>query len=151
MLWSCITPYGVGYMSEIEGIMDQHLYRTILEKELMDTFDWYELDPSNWMFQHDNDPKHTARSVKEWLEDQEFKVMLWPAQSPDLNPIENAWSYLKSKIYAYPTPANGLKQLWERVEAEWEKLPKEYISNLYESMPRRMRACIEAKGRWTKY
>ncbi len=42
-----------------------------------------------WVFQHDIDPKHTARATKEWLHKKHFKVQEWPSQSPDLNPIEN--------------------------------------------------------------
>ncbi len=151
MLWGCITSFGIGYMCDIEGVMDQHLYKEILENELADTIDFYELDPEKLTFQHDNDPKHTAKSVKEYLSHEDFKVMLWPAQSPDMNPIENCWSYLKNQIYSYETPANGLKELFSRVEIEWEKISKEYLSNLYESMPRRMAQVIKAKGRWTKY
>ncbi len=42
-----------------------------------------------WVFQHDNDPKHTARATKEWLRKKHLKVLEWPSQSPDLNPKEN--------------------------------------------------------------
>ncbi len=151
MLWGCITSSGIGYMCEIEGIMDQHLYKEILESELAETIEYYQLDTDNLTFQQDNDPKHTAKSVKEYLNDQDFKVMTWPAQSPDLNPIENCWSYLKNKVYSYDTPASGLKELFRRIEEQWEKISPEYIKNLYESMPRRMLQVIKAKGRWTKY
>ncbi len=151
MLWGCITSKGVGYLCEIEGTMDQHLYKQILEGELQNTIDYYELDPGTLIFQHDNDPKHTAKSVKEWLNEQEFKVLTWPPQSPDLNPIEHAWAYLKQQLNKYDKPPNGMRQLWERIQEEWEKISLEYINNLFNSMPSRMRAVIKAKGRWTKY
>jgi hypothetical protein len=154
MVWGCITSEGPGYLADIEGNMDQHLYRRILEGELRDTIAWYGLDEEEMIFQHDNDPKHTAKSISKYLAEQEFRTMAWPAQSPDLNPIENAWDQVKSAIYdvsKYPKPASGLHELWRRVEKEWEALDADYLAKLYESMPRRMLACIKANGRWTKY
>ena len=77
--------------------------------------------------------------------------MKWPAQSPDLNPIEHAWSYLKKKLGEYKIPPNGMEQLWERVEKEWNEIPAEVCQGLIESMPRRIDEVVKAKGGYTKY
>ena len=80
-----------------------------------------------------------------------MEVLSWPAQSPDLNPIEHLWYYLKQRLREYEEPAGGVEELWRRTEVEWEKIPKKVCQKLIESMPRRIAAVIRAKGVYTKY
>jgi hypothetical protein len=151
MIWGCMTSEGPGFMCKIEGTMDRHLYKSILEGDLVQTINWYNMDPRMVIFQQDNDSKHRSKLVMDWLNEQEFDVLEWPAQSPDLNPIEHLWATLKRRLNEYEHPANGILELWERIESEWAKIDKETCLRLIESMPERIRAVLKSKGRWTRY
>ena len=75
----------------------------------------------------------------------------WPAQSPDLNPIEHAWRILKDKIQARSTlPKNGA-ELIAAIQESWETISLEQLNQIIASMPRRIQAVIKAKGGPTKY
>ena len=52
----------------------------------------------NFIFQDDNDPKHTAHIVKNYLRNHQIEMLEWPPQSPDLNPIESLWAELNRKL-----------------------------------------------------
>ena len=108
-------------------------------------------DPSKYIFQHDNDPKHRAKSIQDWIANQHFEVLEWPPQSPDLNPIEHIWCHLKRRLNSYDSAPKGILALWERVETEWNKIGSDLCVYLIESMHRRVEAVLRAKGGWTKY
>ena len=151
MLRGCMTHQGVGFACRIEGHMDAELYTPILQDEFLRTVEYYGRDRGQLIFQQDNDPKHASRKAKEWFETNDIRVLMWPAQSPDLNPIEHLWQYLKRQLNAYETESKGILELWERVEAEWNKIPAQVCLDLVESMPRRVHAVLQAKGGHTGY
>ena len=151
MMWGCMLWEGVGYACKIDGKMDGELYTKILQDELQESLAHYGKDPSTVFFQQDNDPKHKFKKATTWLEDQDYKVLLWPSQSPDLNPIEHLWTHLKRKLGEYERAPGGILELWERVQVEWDKIEPEVCQNLIESMPRRVAAVVKAKGGHTKY
>jgi hypothetical protein len=151
MLWGCMTAKGVGYAARIDGRMDAELYRSILDDELLETIDYYGFGKDDIIFQQDNDPKHTSRIARQWFEDNGIAVLDWPPQSPDLNVIEHLWFHLKQQLATYDEEPNGMTELWERVEHQWEKIPVETCMKLIESMPSRISAVLKAKGGYTKY
>ena len=75
--------------------------------------------------------------------------MKWPAQSLDLNPIENLWAQL-NRITMEHKPTNE-EELFEVLKRGWESLSIEYLHGLIESMPRRCKAVIKARKMPAKY
>lgn len=151
MVWGCMTWEGVGLCVEVEGRMDAQQYVDILETGLHGTIEKYGMDVEDIIFQQDNDPKHTSNLAKEWFQNQGVHILEWPAQSPDLNPIEHLWFLLKRYIYDYPEPAKGVHDLWDRVVEAWSKITQDQVRDLIKSMPGRIEAVVKAKGGNTKY
>jgi hypothetical protein len=150
MVWSCITWEGVGFITKIDTTMDKHLYLDILKEDLVNTIKDFKMYPKEIIFQQDNDLKHKANLVSDWLDLQPFDVMVWPPQSPDLNPIENIWALLKQRLFEKPVPSS-MHEHWVKVSSTWYDIDKAMVRRYIETMPERCRTVIKANGRWTKY
>ncbi len=87
MVWGCFAASGPGRLAIIDGTMNSALYQKILKENLRLSVCDLKLEHT-WVMQQDNDPKHTSKSTSEWLKKNKIKVLEWPNQSPDLNPIE---------------------------------------------------------------
>jgi transposase len=148
MVWGCFAAVGAGNLHKVEGIMEQNQYRQILQEQMLESAD--NLFPDGgWIFQQDNDPKHTARLTRQWFLDTGVLLLEWLSQSPDLNPIENLWSILDANL-KNRTPQSEA-ELLEILQEGWRNLPIDLLERLSDSMPRRIEAVIAARGFATKY
>jgi DDE superfamily endonuclease/Transposase len=100
----------------------------------------------------DNAPAHTARATREELDRRGIQYDKWPPFSPDLNPIEMVWNWMKEWIQnQYDDELIHLDDIRQAVQDAWDAVPEQKLRDLVDSMPARCRAVIEADGRHTQY
>jgi hypothetical protein len=150
-VWGMITPHRLGRLICIDGNLVKELYVDVLQDDFLGTLNDLELNPRDYYFQQDNDPKHMARIVTAWFEENHIDILLWPANSPDMNIIEHVWAHLDRQVRKRnPLPSN-IKELWVALQGKWVKMGEVFIKKLYNSMPRWITALIKAKGGSTCY
>jgi hypothetical protein len=122
---------------------------------------WEELQPDaegifsaagvqDWVYLLDGASPHTARSTADFMCDKGIRIIAdWPPYSPDLNPIENAWAWLKQQLYAQQYAS--LEAMWEAAQAIWASMPLSMCQNLMNSIATRKAVCIARGGGHTGY
>uniref|UniRef100_A0A8C5LWW5 Transposase n=1 Tax=Leptobrachium leishanense TaxID=445787 RepID=A0A8C5LWW5_9ANUR len=148
MLWGCFSAKGPGRLIRVKGRMNGAMYCEILSKNLLPSARALKMK-RGCVFQQDKDPKHTARAAKEWLCKKHIKILDWPSQSPDLNPIENLWRELKVRV-AQRQPQN-ITALEEICMEEWAKIPATVCENLVKTYRKRLTSVIYPLLAMTKY
>ena len=138
----CTTP-----LVRLQTRINAQIYKKIVQDHVVPIiqnsgFDWA-------TFMQDNAPCHKAKVVMSYLSEQDFEIMYWPPQSPDLNPIENLWKTFGVKVMER-NPTNT-EDLWVKLQEEWSKISIEDCQELIRSCSRRCAAVIENKGSFTKY
>ena len=162
MVWGCFCRSGVGELVWLRENINRHVYLDILQNAMLPSA--HSLLGSDFVFQHDNAPSHTAGIVRDWMANPtvpfelenagvswDFRTLSWPAQSPDLNPIENLWSHIEHeresqcKLGFRPYPTN-FSDLFDQVKSIWESIPASRLKKLVDSMPRRLQEVMAAGG-----
>ncbi len=112
----------------------------------------YSVPSSDGYFQQDN-ARHKAQIISDWFleHDNEFTLLKWHPQSPDLNPIEHLWDVVEREIRFMDVQPINLQQLRDAITSIWTKISEECFQHLDESMPCRYKAVLKAKGGPTRY
>lgn len=146
MVWGCFAGTSVGDIAKIDGILKKEGYRDILENHAIPS--GIRLLGQNFIFQQDNDPKHSSKLCKDYLrhleEEGTLKIMEWPPQSPDLNPIELLWEELDRQVRkSAPTSTT---EMWNKLQSSWTSISEETLAKLIARMPRLCAAIIKSRG-----
>lgn len=148
MIWGCFGNRGRGRLFIVpKGVtINAVRYIDILRDRLLAAMDAL----GTGVFQHDNAPCHAARIVQQFLGNHGVRVLDWPGNSPDLNPIENLWHYMKRRVRAkcpktVPQLQQAILEVWVR------EISPDYCEKLIRSMPSRIAAVLKNHGYPTKY
>ena len=149
-VWAGISKKGATSICIFEGIMEATLYCEILESTLVPFIARKFPSPSTHRFMQDNDPKHTSRYAQQFYSRKGINWWRTPAESPDMNPIENLWHELKEYVRRQAKPRNkaelvsAIVRFWDTVDIN--KCCR-YIDHLKKVLP----AVINKEGSATGY
>ncbi len=128
----------------VEGSIDNEKYiENIKQSGLIDDLD-NTLGRGNWIYMQDGATSHTSKSTVKWLKSCCKFIQGWPANSPDLNPIEHLWAILKAAVYKLkPRSVEELKNV---LQTAWDQISIQKINNLVSSFYQRLQFVINKKG-----
>lgn len=146
LVWGSFAGTKVGDLIRITGILNKEGYLKILQENAVPN--GLSLIGKGFTLQQDNDPKHSSKLCRGYVSELEKQKKLvnmeWPAQSPDLNPIELLWDELDRNVRKM-RPVNH-NHLWECLQACWQSIGEETLKKLINRMPRVCKAVIYANG-----
>lgn len=151
MVWGCMTRAGLGRLVRVKGMVNRYVYVDILKSGFLGTLSDHNILHGTYIFQQDNDSKHTSKFAKAWMQDNGLNVLPWPPQSPDMNPIEHVWNEVERRIRKRSPLPHSAEDLWEALQEEWNGFGTEFLEKLYNSMPQRIEDLLKSKGGSTRW
>lgn len=153
MVWGCFWAGGFGPLVFINGTVKQEDYVNILAQKFHPWFvNLCETEDEDFILQEDGATCHTGNYTTFWKDGHQIQRFdMWPAQSPDLNPIEHLWSCLERVIHQMTPIIKNVDELKTALNVAWEGIHVDLAKRLVDSMKDRCQAVIDAKGGPTKY
>ena len=148
MFWGCMSKLGLGPLVALNGSLDSEKYVELLRDALVP-----ELEAAGrpMVFMQDNAPCHTAKRCMDFFAESNIELLSWPAQSPDMNPIENLWAIIKArrqKKYGIPKSKDALI---DQIFNIWDNIPPEMVAKLCDSANKRVSEVLRLNGCVSKY
>lgn len=147
MFWGAFSFFAFGPLIVVDGQINKHTYLQFAKDFIVPELN---ASPHDLIFMQDNARPHTAKIVKDYFAEKNVELVDWPAQSPDLNPIENIWAIIKQQLYSQEKFASTPADLINRVLNIWSELQQDLLERLSNSVVHRLHGVIDRKGGWLK-
>jgi transposase len=147
MLWGGISSRSRTPIIALTQTMNSDGYINMLQTEVVPWIN--ENMQSGCVFQQDNATVHTSKKTQKFLEDSNLQTLEWPANSPDLSPIENVWAILKRAIEQ--RCPRSIEELLGIATEEWAKIPQKVICKTIKTMKTHISQVIARKGNKCDY
>jgi len=155
MFWLAIHGENILGPFKIDGNLNSHKYCELLESKFMPyVHSFSKNDQKKLVLMQDNAPSHASNYTSQFLDNNKFKenrFMEWPSNSPDLNPIENLFSRIKSDLYKAGTSYSNKNDLWTALKMTIHQIDKKLVSSLTTSMDSRVIQIFEKKGAYINH
>ncbi len=152
MVWVIFSWLTLGPLVPIEHRLNATAYLSIVADHVHPFMTTVNLS-SDGYFQQYNAPCHKAQLISDWFleHDNEFTLLKWLSQSPDLNPIKHLWDVVEREILIMDVQPTNVQQLRDAIMSIWTKISEEWFQHLVESMPRAIKAVLKAKVGPSRY
>lgn len=149
MVWGAISTTGAVAFDFVFGRINSNTYIQLLSRTLIPSLDRMPLHQlRNIVFQQDNARYHVSARTMRFFEENGIEVTSWPAKSPDLNPIEKIWAFMKLRLCRQH--CNSVRQFRQAIQSAWTQVATpDLCSRLITGLPRKMKEVIDRRGsRW---
>jgi len=149
-VWGTISIHGVGTLVRYERNLDSLVYRSHLETYLLKDFPLLrgtKTRRGKYTLHLGSAMVHTGDEVKKWFEENRVHIIKWPSYSPDINPIEKVWKFIKKELSKSNTTLATADQTWNKIRTIWYNQVPLMLEELYSSLPSRMQTLISIDGK----